>query len=84
MPLRATTPLVVLLFASPALLCQSAPSSPIQPSPTQVAAASPRDTKPAAGPATTGDNPPAGSDIGAHTRNRSPASSSITPLRAKP
>ncbi|MGB6611259.1 MAG: M28 family peptidase [Acidobacteriaceae bacterium] len=61
MPLRATTPLVVLLFASPALLCQSAPSSPIQPSPTQVAAASPRDTKPAAGPATTGDNPPAGS-----------------------
>ena len=87
MPLRAATPLVVLLFASPALLCQSTPSAPIQASPTQVAAASPRDTTPAAGPATTGDNPPASSvstTAPAKESSSVPASSSITPLRARP
>ena len=61
MPLRATTPLVVLLLASPALLCQSAPSSPTETSSTQVAAASPHGATPAANPATPGDTPPASS-----------------------
>jgi hypothetical protein len=56
MPLRATTPLVVLLLASPALLCQSTPA----PS-TQVAAASSHAATPAAGPIAPGDTPPASS-----------------------
>jgi hypothetical protein len=74
MPLRATTPLVVLLFASPALLCQSAPPSPPQALPTQVATASPHDAKTAAGPANTGDNPTA---AGSTSATASPKSSRV-------
>ncbi|MGB9031070.1 MAG: M28 family peptidase [Acidobacteriaceae bacterium] len=61
MPLRAATPLVVLLLASPALLCQSTPAASAQASPTQVAAASPHGATPSAGPAAPGNTPPASS-----------------------